>query len=578
VSHLRLIAILFLGACAPVTSQGTTQPPLDGGREAAPTTTDVAPPRPVAPISVSFVTSRRPTFRWQLAAGSDGARVEVCADRACTRVVASFDAAGDHGAPPADLPPGVAFWRLLGMASGQPGQSTSATWELVVPAQSAPVATVWGAMLDANGDGFGDVAVADSDPFTPTQRVFVHHGGPQGPSAAPSSVLSASAPVKRYATSIASAGDIDGDGFPELLVGSPSENTVYVYRGGPAGYADPPAKLVGSTGSGLGWAVSSAGDVDGDGHADVVVGTPLQPPAAGSQVTGGAVVYFGGADGLSPARTSVLPPRAGSDALGYGMFVSSAGDVDGDGLGDVAAWAGIDSTDPQYVYLYLGRDRAAWNAPSALLRFEGASATWIGNANLLACVGDTNGDGYPDLAVGSCVPPNVGFESDHVSIFLGGPGGPPLVPSLRIDNPLAAGDHFGLALAGLDADQDGLTDLAVSAVSFSSPPPSALVFAGHSLASTLVAPGTTTLYEREVGSSGDVDGDGYPDLVVAYPSRVTPVGDAGADTGPDGGTLGLHGAVEIHAGGPHGVEPAARWTLLPPDTTAVAYGASLVRP
>jgi hypothetical protein len=577
------IALLAVTACGQGTSPGTA-PLLDGGLDAvaeAPATVDVAPPRPVGPVSVSFATSRRPTFRWQLAAGSDGARVQVCADRGCARVLTSFDAAGDRGAPLDDLSPGVAFWRLLGMASGQAGQRTSATWELVVPTQSAPVAAVWGAMLDANGDGLGDIAVGDSDPFTPTQHVFVHHGGPQGPSAAPSSVLSASAPVKRYATSIASAGDLDGDGFTELLVGSPAEDTVYVYRGGPSGFADPPAKLVGPGGSGFGWAVSGAGDVDGDGYADVVVGLPLQPPVAGSKVTGGAVVYFGGADGLSPARASALAPRAGSDALGCATFVSTAGDIDGDGLADVAVWAGVDTSDPQYVYLYLGRDRAAWTAPSVLLRFEGASATWIGDANLLACAGDTNGDGYPDLVVSSCVPPNVGFEADHVSIFFGGPAGPPLVPSRRLVTPLAAGDHFALSLAALDADQDGLTDLAVSTISYASPPPSALVFAGGaagpSLASTVNAHGTTTLLEREVGSSGDVDGDGYPDLVVADPSRATPLGDGGA-AGSDGGMLALHGAVEIHRGGPGGVEPAARWTLLPPDGAAVAYGASLVRP
>jgi hypothetical protein len=105
---------------------------------------------------------------------------------------------------------------------------------------------------------------------------------------------------------------------------------------------------------------------------------------------------------------------------------------------------------------------------------------------------------------------------------------------------------------------------------------------GPALATTITTTDATTLLEREVGSSGDVDGDGFPDLVVGFPSRVTANGDAGAvDAGDevDAGASGpLRGAVEVHAGSAQGVGVAARWTLLPPDGTAMAYGASLVRP
>jgi hypothetical protein len=517
-------------------------------------------------------------FRWKLSEGADGAVVDVCADRACSRVVASFAAAGDHGAPPVDLPAGPLFWRLHGTSSGATGAATSATWELVAPAQSAAASTAWGSMLDANGDGRADVVVGDSDGFNPTQHVFVHHGGPRGPSPSPSVVLSAATPVERYAQSLASAGDVDGDGFGDLLVGSPHEDTVYVHRGGPAGFASPAAALVGPAKSGFGWGVSGAGDVDGDGYADIVVGVALLAPGSGSQVQGGAIVYYGGPGGLTPSRSSVLPPRPGSDAVGLGTFVSTAGDVDGDGLADVAVWGGIESTDPQLVLVYLGRDRP-WAAPSRALQFEGSSATWLGNANLLACAGDTNGDGYPDLVVASCEPASVGYEIDHVSIFLGGASGPPLVPSRRISTPLASSDAFGASVAALDANQDGLGDLAVSALSFARPPVAALVYAGSgtgpSLAATLTTSDPTTLYERELGSPGDVDGDGFPDLVVGFPSRVTTPSDAGP--AEDGGVQRLHGAVEVHPGGPGGTSVDAKWTLFPPDPSALAYGASLTR-
>jgi hypothetical protein len=578
VPRSALIVTLAVASCNATTPAAQAPPDAAASNDAGPPTTEVAPPRLIAPVSVSYVTTRRPTFRWKLAAGSDGAFVEVCADRPCSRAITTFTASGDHGGPAGDLPPGPVFWRAHGTAAGAAGGATSATWELVVPAQSAPVAATWGSMLDANGDGLADVVVGDSDGFNPTQHVYVHHGGPLGPSPSPSSILSASAPVERYAESIASAGDVDGDGFGDLIVGSPHEDTVYVYRGGSSGFASPAATLVGPSQSGFGWGVSSAGDVDGDGYADVVVGNPLQAAASGSQVHGGALLYFGAPDGLSPARAVALPPRPGSDAQGLGTFVSTAGDVDADGLADVAVWGGVESTDPQYVLVYLGRDRP-WSAPSRLLQFEGSSATWLGNANLLGCAGDIDGDGYPDLVVASCEPASVGFEIDHASIFLGGPDGPPPVPSRRVESPLASSDTFGSSVAALDANQDGLEDLAVAVLSYAHPPVASLVYAGAAggpgLVATLTTSDSTTLYERELGSPGDVDGDGYPDLVVGFPSRTTAL--PGAGPGLDGGVQQLHGAVEIHRGGAGGTSPEARWTLLPPDTSAVGYGASLVR-
>jgi hypothetical protein len=572
---LGLLVVVLAAGCGSSSRAG-----VDAGED-GPSIADLPAPRPVAPVSVSFVTSQRPVLRWVLPAGVDGAHVEVCADRACARLLLTFDATGDHGAPPADLPPGVAFWHLRGTSGGAIGAQAGVTWEMVIPARSASLGTAWGAMLDANGDGYGDVAVGDSNAFIATQHVYVHHGGPGGPSPTASSVLSAPAPVTYYAASIASAGDVDGDGFADLLVGSPQEAAVYIYRGGPAGYADPPAwVLTGPSQSSFGAAVSGAGDVDGDGYADVVVGLPLRPPASGSQVQGGAILYYGAPGGPSSSRSVELGPRAGSDAQGVGTYVSTAGDVDGDGLADVAVWGGIETTDPQYVFLYLGSDPSFGALPTLLLQYDGANPSWLGNANLLVCAGDTDGDGYADLAVSTPVNPGLGFGLDHYSLFLGGGGGPALVPSRQVVSPLSGMDHFGLSLAALDADQDGIDDIAVTTAAFENPAIDTLLYPGlaETPGVTLTTADVTTLFEREVGSAGDVDGDGFPDLFVGFPSRATPLADAGAGSTGEAGATGLHGAVEIHPGGPSGVAVAARWTLLPPDTTAVAYGASLARP
>jgi hypothetical protein len=530
-----------------------------------------APPRPLSPISVSILTSRRPTFRWQLADGTEGARVEICGERACHRVLASFDAAGDEGTPSDDLPTGTLFWRLRGRAGDTVGSTPSATWELVVPPRSSPVSTAWGAALDANGDGFADVVVGDADEFLPTRRVFVFAGGRRGPPANPTTTLSTPNPIAGFASSIASAGDVDGDGFGDLLVGSPKADAASLYRGGPRGFEDTPATLSGPAGSAFGAAVSGAGDIDGDGYADVVIGLPSYRAGDGSPVQGAATVFFGGPDGLTETRSAALPPGAGADGQQYGRYVSSAGDMDGDGLADVAVWAGIGASDPQEITLYLGRDRP-WATPSATLHYEGSVVSWLDDANLLACAGDVNGDGLSDLAVATPAQTGVSYVLDHVTLFLGRPGGPSEQPSFRIANPLAVGDHFGLSLAAGDLNGDGFGDLLIGVASApASSPLASIVYDGDSrgmtFAQRIPTSDTIRFHGREVGL-GDVDGDGFPDAVIAYPARETPVGDGGV----------LHGAVEIHRGGPGGVAAAADWTLLAPDTTAAAFGGSLVRP
>ncbi|HEX8792245.1 MAG TPA: integrin alpha, partial [Polyangiaceae bacterium] len=338
--------VVFALAAAACSAPHTSPSSSSGGPDAV----NVPAPRPMAPASLSFSTSRVPTFRWELAHGSSGARVEICRDRACDAVVTSFDATGSSGVASTELPAGLVFWRLRGLSAGAAGSTTSVTWELVVPARSAPVATTWGTMLDANGDGVGDVVAGDSNSFQPSQHVYVFLGSAHGPPSAPSSVLSGGSPLLHYAASIASAGDVDGDGYGDLAVGSPTEDTVYFYRGGPSGYSEPPSLvLTGPAQSRFGAAVSSAGDVNGDGYADLVVGAPIQPMGGGSSVVGGARVYLGGPSGLSPTAFVELAPPATSDEQGFGQYVSDAGDMDGDGRGDVAVYGGTGSFDPQRI-------------------------------------------------------------------------------------------------------------------------------------------------------------------------------------------------------------------------------------
>src|SRR5690606_19353367 len=158
------------------------------------------------------------------------------------------------------------FWRVS--ASGRTGP----TWRFDVAARDAPVAGAWGISPDYNRDGYGDVAVGAPFAASSAGRVAVHLGGAGGTRAGASAALRGpDGDGAEHGLALASAGDIDGDGFGDLAVGSPGAARVWIYFGGPSGIPETGARRIaieapGDGGSRFGGAVASAGDVDGDGY------------------------------------------------------------------------------------------------------------------------------------------------------------------------------------------------------------------------------------------------------------------------------------------------------------------------
>jgi hypothetical protein len=231
-------------------------------------------PRPVAPITAARVTSRRPTLRWALVAGIDSADIELCADRACTRPITRFMATGESARVPSELPIGAVFWRMRGIRDGITGEAISPTWYFRVSALNAPVDTSWGSSLDVNGDGYGDLGVGARG-----DHVSIHHGGPSGIAPLASTTLRAprvdGVVYPRFAEDLASAGDVNGDGYGDLVITSQnmdeSSYITHVYLGSSEGLrampvitTDPPSEsiiLFYPSCFGL-------GDVNRDGYAD----------------------------------------------------------------------------------------------------------------------------------------------------------------------------------------------------------------------------------------------------------------------------------------------------------------------
>ncbi len=150
-------------------------------------------------------------------AETDGARVQICADRACTTILQTIDTNGTTAAPANDLPPCVAFWRALGKKGSSVGCTPSFTWEMFVGHRSAPVNTAWGSFPDPNGDGYADV-ILGCDPAKAS--LCVCPGEPNGVSTTAQPMASPLTQGQGSPVHVR-GGDVNGDGFFDMVASFP---------------------------------------------------------------------------------------------------------------------------------------------------------------------------------------------------------------------------------------------------------------------------------------------------------------------------------------------------------------------
>ncbi|MEL6614949.1 MAG: FG-GAP-like repeat-containing protein, partial [Bacteroidota bacterium] len=377
---------------------------------------------------------------------------------------------------------------------------------------------------DVNADGVADLLVgARRAGVANTGAVSLFLGG-ASPDAVPDLVLSGGSGGAFFGTSVSGAGDVNGDGFDDFVVGAPEivANEVYVFFGGLVLDATADLTFGGQdTFDDFGASVAGAGDLNGDGYADILVGAPVNG-AAGPNA-GRAYVFFGGpsADALPDI---VLSPEA--DSGFFGGSVAGAGDLDGDGLPDVAVGAAFFNTangsDTGAVFVYsnanTGTGIAEWTAVG--------EDTFDNFGTEVASVGDRNGDGFGDWLIGADGNDGAGVDRGKAYLYHGGPLADG-VPDATYDFVLG-GDNlgFGGSLAGVgDLDADGVPDMVVGAAGGGT----GFVQFIQSSATTFTVAGEAAgdFFGASVAAAGDVNGDGHPDVIVGAPGHSSLSADRG---------------------------------------------------
>ena len=450
----------------------------------------------------------------------------------------------------------------LGSATGL---SESPAWTAEANQANAYFGGLVSTAGDVNGDGFSDVVVTAYlyDNEQPDEgRAYVYLGSLIGLSATPVWIAEGDQSGAEFGSSVGTAGDVNGDGYADVIVGAwkhdsgqTDEGRAYVYLGGPIGLAPTPVWSAESdqASSRFGVWVTTAGDVNGDGYCDVIVGADYFDN--GETDEGRAYVFLGSASGLEPSPSwTAEGNQAGAN---FGWPVSTAGDVNGDGYADVivGAWY-FDGGQPDEgkAYVYFGSASGPARTPG-WTSDGGERGSDFGHQ--VASAGDVNGDGYADLIVGAPGFDNGQPGEGRAYVFLGGASGLTAGPSWTAEGDLA-GASFGASVSSAgDVNGDGYSDVVIGAPGFDPSEPGdgrAFVFLGstHGLAGAAgwTASGDPSVigseFGRSVATAGDINGDGLADIIVGEP-------------GYRGGEID-EGRASVFLGSESGLGATAAWT------------------
>jgi hypothetical protein len=331
-----------------------------------------------------------------------------------------------------------------------------------------------------------------------------------------------------FGTAVSQAGDFNGDGYGDVIVGAPGNDQAgpnagraFLYFGGP--FADSPADVMftgEAAGNGFGQSVGAAGDVNGDGFDDVIIGAPYHD-AHGSG-SGRAYVFFGGTQPNNVADLT-LDGLSANDFFGYS--VAGAGDVNHDGFDDVivGAYAG-GTTKPGRTFLFLGGSPPNTAADLTMTGVAGGDDFGVS----VSGAGDVNGDSFADMIVGAWGNDAGGTDAGRAYVYFGGASLNSVADVVLTGQ--GAGDEFGTSVSGAgDVNKDGFADVIVGApynAAAGTLAGRAYVYYGGVAPDatadlTLTSPAAGNLFGFSVSGAGDVNGDGFGEVIVgAYANDI----------------------------------------------------------
>ena len=375
---------------------------------------------------------------------------------------------------------------------------------------------------DFNGDGYSDVAAgAHGD-----SKVYVYYGSASGIPATPSVTLAGEGSGGEFGRNL-TAGDVNGDGYPDLIVGAHGFNShlgkVYIYLGGPDGIAATPSfTLTGEVANSEFGRALAVADITGDGIGDLIVGAS---GFSGALVDQGKVYVFqGGTMGMNPAPIYTMLGEHANDEFGRS---ASAADTNGDGFLDLvvgapgSTQAGATSTVPGSMYVFNGSTTGLSTTSSFKVTGEIVSSH-MGEA--LAAVGDVNGDGYADVAIGARDFSCGGGPAGKVYVYLGGPNG---FSTDRVWTAVGNGKGgLGRAMAAAgDLNGDGYADFLAGAPGGGPDIGAVYVFFGGPAGFTgdpivIPAEAAGAGFGFGIFAAGDTNGDGALDIVAGAPGSA----------------------------------------------------------
>ncbi len=451
---------------------------------------------------------------------------------------------------------------------------TGAQWPLHVdPVMTTAVVTWTGASVvdalgtsvttgDFNNDGKADVAIGAPGKNAGVGAAYVYYGTSTVPNTSPDVTLTVPSGAGYFGSSL-DTGDLNRDGYDDLVIGAPNSTTsgandgaVWIWHGSSSGIsAGMSQKLTGSLVASTFFGTSVAcGDANGDGYSDVVSGEYGYNSSQGR-----AWVFSGSSSGAS---TTVLRILSGTNTgMQFGWVVSAGGSEGPDTYSEIAIGAPAFSSSRGRSLLYEGAsDFFTGNPPAPEDRTGTTAGHYYGSS--VNIEGSYNGDSYADLIVGAPYPSGAGLVYIYTSDGTD-------VPTSSTANLVAgtSGTSFGASLAYVaDTDDDGYNELLIGSWVLLSAGEASL-YDGSS-----VGPSISTLSNTFTGAgtdmmgtglgSGDVNGDGNADVILGSPGANTVAGEAilvlgGSDNDGDGYVTNGGGYLEDCDDIDNAVNPAA---------------------